>query len=167
MIMPEWLNKVIFALTQIIMLVGLFGLIIPIYPGTVVMWLASLGYGVVTGFTPLGIGLFVVITLLMLFSTIVDNLMMGAGARKGGASWLTIGVALAAGVIGTIIWPPLGGFIAMPLGVLLLELIRTKDIRKAWDSLRGLATGWGISSIIKLGIGFIIMVLWWIWVWKG
>ena len=89
MIMPEWLNKVIFALTQIIMLVGLFGLIIPIYPGTVVMWLASLGYGVVTGFTPLGIGLFVVITLLMLFSTIVDNLMMGAGARKGGASWLT------------------------------------------------------------------------------
>ena len=60
--MPEWLHISIFALTQFIMLVGLFGLIVPVFPGTVVIWLAALGYGVVTGFHTLGIVLFVIIT---------------------------------------------------------------------------------------------------------
>jgi len=86
--MPDWLNISIFGITQIFMLVGLFGLIIPVYPGTVIMWLAALGYGVVSGFSTWGTVLFVIITLLMLVSTVVDNLFLGAGARKGGASCL-------------------------------------------------------------------------------
>lgn len=149
------------------MLVGLLGLIVPIYPGIVIMWLAALGYGIASGFTPWGIGLFVVITLLMLVGTIIDNILMGAGARQGGASWLAIGVALAGGVIGTLLWPPVGGFIAAPLGVLLLEYARTSDIKKAWLALRGLATGWGLSFVVRFGIGLAMMVLWWIWVWKA
>lgn len=149
------------------MLVGLFGLVVPVYPGIVIMWLASLGYGIVNGFSSLGIGLFVVITLLMLVGTVIDNVLMGAGARQGGASWLTIGVALAAGIIGTIAFPPIGGFIAAPLGVLLLEYARTSDIKTAWQSLRGLATGLGLSVVVKLGLGLLIMILWWLWVWKG
>lgn len=165
--MPEWISTMIFWLVQVIMLVGLFGLIVPVYPGIVIMWLAALGYGIAAGFTPLGIGLFVLITILMLIGTIIDNVMMGAGARQGGASWLTIGVALAGGILGTILWPPVGGIIAAPLAVLLLEYAHTSDFHKAWASLRGLATGWGLSIIVKLGIGLVMMIIWWIWVWKG
>jgi len=165
--MPDWLHISIFALTQIIMLVGLFGLIVPVFPGTVVMWLAALGYGVVTGFNTLGIVLFVIITLLMLVSTVVDNLFMGAGARKGGASWTTILIALLAGVLGTLLFPPIGGLIAAPLAILLLEYTRTGDFQKAWQALTGLAAGWGLSFVVRLGIGGVMMILWWIWVWKG
>lgn len=149
------------------MLVSLLGLVVPVYPGIVIMWLATLGYGIVTGFTPLGIGLFVVITLLMLVGTVIDNVLMGAGARQKGASWVTIGVALAAGILGTILFPPIGGIIAAPLAVLLLEYARTSDFKTAWESLRGLATGLGLSILVKLGLGLVIMVLWWVWVWKG
>jgi len=165
--MPDWLHISIFALTQIIMLVGLFGLIVPVFPGTVVMWLAALGYGVVTGFNTLGIVLFVIITLLMLVSTVVDNLFMGAGARKGGASWTTILVALLAGILGTLLFPPIGGIIAAPLAILLLEYTRTGDFQKAWQALTGLAAGFGLSFVVRLGIGGVMMILWWIWVWKG
>ena len=98
--MPDWINTSIFILTQIIILVGLFGLIVPIFPGTVVIWLATLGYGVISGFGRLGMVLFVIITILMLAGTLADNVFLGAGARKGGASWKTIGVALVAGVHG-------------------------------------------------------------------
>jgi uncharacterized protein YqgC (DUF456 family) len=35
-----------------LMLVGLFGLIVPVFPGLVVMWLAALGYGVASGSLP-------------------------------------------------------------------------------------------------------------------
>jgi hypothetical protein len=165
--MPDWLHTSIFALTQIIMLIGLFGLIVPIFPGTVVIWLAALGYGIVAGFSTLGIILFVIITILMLVGTLADNLFMGAGARTGGASWSTIIVAMVAGVLGTLLFPPIGGLIAAPLAILLLEYSRTHDMQKAWKALRGLATGFGLSYVVRLGIGIMMMVLWWIWVWQG
>ena len=165
--MPDWINASIFALTQIVMLVGLFGLIVPIFPGTVIIWLAALGYGVVSGFGTLGIVLFVIITILMLAGTLADNVFLGAGARKGGASWKTIALALVAGVLGTLIFPPFGGLIAAPLAVLLLEYQRTGNLENAWKALRGLAAGWGVSFIVRFALGFVMMTLWWIWVWKG
>lgn len=161
--MPAWLNVSIFALTQFFMLVGLLGLVVPIFPGLLVMWLAALGYGIVTRFETAGIIIFVVLTVLMLVGSFIDNLIMGAGARKGGAAWLSIGVALAAGVIFTFIFPPIGGIIAAPLAMLLLEYYRLRDWQKAWQALRGLATGWGLSYFVRLGIGLLMMGLWWIW----
>jgi len=165
--LENWLDTSIFWITQIIMLVGLFGLVIPIFPGTIIMWLTALGYGLATGFSTPGIVIFIILSLLMLASTILDNVMMGVGARQGGASWSTIAVALLAGVVGTVIFPPFGGLIGAPLAVFLLEYIRLKDTKKAWDALRGLATGWGLSFVVRFGIGFLMMLLWWLWVWKG
>ena len=165
--MPDWLNVSIFELTQIFMLVGLFGLIIPIFPGLVIMWLAALGYGVTIGFSTAGIVIFVIMTLLMIGGTLVDNLFMGVGARKGGASWISIGAAMVAGVIGTLIFPPFGGIIAAPAAVLLLEYNRVRDWQKAWQALRGLATGWGLSFVARFGIGVVLMLFWWLWAWLG
>jgi len=162
-----WLDTSITAITLIIMLIGLFGLVLPIFPGVFVMWLAALGYGIVTSFSTLGIVLFVLITLLMVIGIVIDNLLMGVGARQGGASWITIGVAFLAGVIGTIVFPPFGGIIAAPAAVFLLELLRLKDLRKAWLAFRGLAAGWGVSFVARFGVGVLMITLWGIWVWKG
>jgi uncharacterized protein len=164
---PDWLRISIFGITQFVMLVGLFGLVVPIFPGIVVIWLAALGYGAVTGFHTFSIVMMVLISMLMLAGVTVDNFLMGAGARKGGASWLTVGVALVAGVVGTIFLPPFGGLIAAPLSVLLLEYWRLRDLKKAGQAVLGLATGYGLSFIARFGIGMIMMILWWVWVWKG
>ncbi len=165
--MENALNISLFALVQIIMLVGLFGLIVPIFPGLVVMWLAALGYGVASSFSTLGIVLFVIITILMIAGSLADNVMMGAGARKGGASWTTIAVALVAGVIGTLLLPPFGGLIAAPAAVILLEYLRLGNLQKAMGALRGLAAGWGLSFVVRFLLGMLIMLLWWLWVWQG
>ena len=165
--MENVLDITLFALVQILMLVGLFGLIVPVFPGLVVMWLAALGYGVASGFSTLGIVLIVIISILMVVGSFADNLLMGAGARKGGASWTTIAVALAAGVIGTLLLPPIGGLIAAPAAVLLLEYSRLREWQKAMQALRGLATGWGLSFVVRFIIGVIIQLLWWLWVWQG
>ncbi len=165
--MPTWGETLTTVLVQIFMLAGLIGLLIPIFPGITVMWLAALVYGIVTGFSTAGIVIFVLISLLALGGTLVDNLLMGAGARKGGASWITIAVALLAGVLGTILFPPFGGLIAIPLAIFTLEYLRARDLREAWFALRGLVAGWGLSFLVRYGIGVLIMVLWWLWVWKG
>ncbi len=160
-------DTLIFGLTQLFMLVGLLGLIVPVFPGLVVMWLAALVYGLLAGFGGLGTFLFIIITLLMLVGSVVDNLLMGAGARKGGASWTTIVLGYAAGLLGTIFIPPFGGLIAAPLVVLLLQYRQTEDWKKAWGTVKDLVLGWGLSFFARLGIGLLLMLLWWVWVWRG
>jgi uncharacterized protein len=166
--LPVWLQWTTTGVVLIFMLAGLVGSVVPLFPGPFVMWLAALGYGIATrAFSPPGILFFVLISLLALSATFVDNLLMGVGARKGGAAWLTIGVALFAGVAGTIVLPPFGGIIAAPLAILLLEYMRIKDWRQAAKALTGLTVGWGLSFAARFAIGLIIFLLWGMWVFKG
>ncbi len=161
--MPAWLDVGIFGLTLFFILVGLVGLIIPIFPGIVVIWLATLAYGIVVGFNLLGIIFFVVLTLLMIAGTTADNFLMAAGSRKGGASWWTIAAGLLAGTIGTIVFPPFGGLIAAPLVILLIEFLRVREFNQAWRATGGLVAGWGLSFFVRLGIGVLMLVLWLVW----
>lgn len=165
--MPNWLEILLTVLLLLVMLAGLLGLIIPAFPGLTVIWLAALGFGVIHGFSTLGIVLFVLLTLLMIGGNVVDNLLMGAGARKGGAAWASVIVSLVAGIIFTLIFPPFGGLIAAPLSVFLLELYRARDWRKAWQATFGLAAGWGASFFARLLIGCLMLLLAIVWVWQG
>jgi uncharacterized protein YqgC (DUF456 family) len=161
--MPAWLSTSIFWTTLIIMAVGLFGLAVPIFPGITVIWLAALGYGVITGFSTLGWVLFAVITILLIVGVTIDNVLMGAKARKEGAAWSSLVLGMLAGVLGTIFFPPLGGIIAAPLVVLLLEYNRQRDFNKALASLRGLAIGWGAAFVVRFFIGLAMIGIWLVW----
>lgn len=162
--MPPWVDTLAFWLTLLAMLVGLFGLIVPIFPGVTIIWLAGLIYGIVTGFDTLGIVIMVLITVGLIAGVTIDNVLMGAGARMGGASWLTIAAAIVAGIAGTIFFPPFGGFIAVPVAIFLLELLRKREVDDAWRATRGLALGWGLSFLVRFGIGLVMIALWLIWV---
>ena len=161
--MPLWLETTVIVLTVLTMLVGLFGLIIPIFPGNVVMWLAALVYGLVFGFGRLGAIIFAIITLLMLVAVVADNVLMGAKAREKGADWGSIVLALIAGVVGTMIFPPIGGLIAAPLALYLAELQRRRDAEEAMNVVKALLTGWGLAFIVRFGIGVVMFGLWGIW----
>src|SRR3990172_1501820 len=126
------------------MLFGLFGLIIPIFPGNVVMWLAALVYGLVFGFGRLGGIIFAIITLLMFAAVLADNFLMGAKAREKGAAWSSIILALVAGIIGTIVIPPIGGIIAAPLVLYLMEMQRLGNSDEAVNVVKALLIGWGL-----------------------
>ena len=162
--MPIWLETTIHILTFLTMLFGLFGLIIPIFPGNVVMWLAALVYGLVFGFGRLGGIIFAVITLLMFVAVLADNVLMGAKAREKGAAWGSIILALIAGIIGTIVLPPIGGIIAAPLVLYLMEMQRLDDSEEAKKVVKALLIGWGLAFVVRFGIGILMFALWGIWV---
>ena len=161
--MPAWLSTTIFWTTLVIMLVGLFGLIVPVFPGILVIWLAALGYGVATGFTTLGWVLFAVITVLFITGAVIDNVLMSAKAHKEGAAWSTLILGVLTGILGTIFFPPIGGLIAAPVVVLLLEYIRQRDFKKALLTLRGLAIGWGSAFVVRFFIGAAMIGVWLVW----
>jgi uncharacterized protein len=148
-----------------VMAVGLFGLLFYIIPGLTIIWLAVLAYGIVTGFN-LSFGIiFGLITLLMIGGNLVDNLLMGKEARKSGASWLAVVVALVAGVAGTFILPPFGGILFALAGILAVEWIRKKDFKEGLRSTGGILKGCGLAVVVRFGIGVLMIGLWALWVW--
>ena len=161
--MPAWLSTTIFWTTLVIMFVGLFGLVVPVFPGIAVIWLAALGYGVATGFTTLGWVLFAVITVLFITGAVIDNVMMSAKAHKEGAAWSSLVLGILAGILCTIFFPPFGGLIAAPLVLLLLEYLRQRDFKKALATLRGLAIGWGSAFVVRFLIGAAMIGIWLVW----
>ena len=161
--MPAWLETTIHILTFLTMLFGLFGLIIPVFPGNVVMWLAALVYGLVFGFGRLGGIMFAIITVLMLIAAAADNVLMGAKAREKGADWGSIILALVAGIVGTLLIPPIGGLIAAPLVLYLAELQRRRDAEEAKKVVIALLTGWGMAFAVRFGLGVVMFALWGIW----
>jgi uncharacterized protein YqgC (DUF456 family) len=161
--LPSWLIATINILTTLTMLFGLFGLVIPIFPGNVVMWIAALIYGLVFGFGKLGGIIFAVITFLMLTAVLADNFLMGVKAREKGAAWISIILALLAGVFFTFIFPPIGGIIAAPLVLYLMEFQRLEDSAEATKVVKALLVGWGLAFVVRFGIGVVMIVLWGIW----
>lgn len=148
-----------------VMLFGLAAIVfLPVLPGLVIIWLAALVYGVVTGFTTTGIVVSVIITALMLFGSIVDNLLMGTSAGKAGSPWWAITLALIAGVAGSIFFPPFGGLIASLVVLFVVEVIRLRDWRKALTSTRGMALGCGWAVLARVGLGVVMIGLWALWV---
>lgn len=162
-----FVDAILFGIVPAVMLVGLFGLVIPIFPGGVVIWLAALGYGLKFGFGTLGIVMFIIITLLMLAIGAADNVLMGAKARQAGASWRGIIIGLLAGVLGTILFPPFGGLIAAPIALFIVEYLRLGDNDEALKVTKGLLVGCGWSFFVRFGLGVIMILLWGIWAWSN
>ncbi len=161
--MSSWIETSIRVIALLVMLVGLFGLVIPVFPGIIVIWLAVLAYGLAAGFGTLGGWMFALITLLTIGGMLVDNVLMGAGAKKSGASWLGMAVALAGFFIGALIVPVVGGLVLGPLALFAFEYYRHRNRDKALDTVKGLAAGWGLSFLARFAIGVMMIILWAVW----
>ncbi len=149
-----------------LMLFGLFSLIfVPILPSLVVMWVGPLLFGLLDGFdTPASLVLFGVITLLMVAGSLVDNLLMGAGARSSGASWSTITLALLAGMLGSLFLPLFGGILLSLAALFALEYYRQRSWRSALASTKNMALGCGWAVVARFALGLVMIALYLGWV---
>ncbi len=147
-----------------LMLVGLVALLLPVLPGLFIMWASALIYGLVTGFDTAGWIIIAIITVLWLVGGIIDNVFMAGSSRKSGAGWLSIGVALAGALLGSLLLPPFGGVLFAAVGIFLVEYLRLKDWKQAWISTRGLAVGLGWAAIVRFAFGVLIFAAYLVWV---
>ena len=163
--MPAWLQISIEVLTLTFMLFGLAGLVIPVVPGLVIIWVAALGYGIASGFGTLGWIMFIIMTLLMIGGSVIDNVLMGTQARQSGASWVSIAAALVFGLAGNFVLPVIGGLIAALLALFIAEWIRRKNWRESLKSVGGMAWGCGWAVVVRFIMGTAMIGLWMIWAW--
>ena len=164
-----FLQVVLETLILFALIVGLLGLIVPVFPGLVVMWLGTLVYAILQN----SAGnmnnwkwfIFAIITLLMISGSIVDNLIIAYKMRDKYIPWSSILFAFAAGVIASLFFTPLVGLVAAPLGLFLAENRRLQDRDAAVDSTKAYMIGWGWAFGIRFLIGLMMIGLWMIWAW--
>jgi uncharacterized protein YqgC (DUF456 family) len=159
-----WSDIALPLVTLGIMLLGLFSLLIVILPGLVIIWLAALGFALISGLNTTGsIILFIIITVLMVFGSLIDNVIMGTRARQAGAPWSSILLALVAGLVGSILLPPFGGIFFILGALLLLEYNRQRDWQKALSTTKSMAVGCGLAVVVRFGTGLLMIILWAVW----
>jgi uncharacterized protein YqgC (DUF456 family) len=166
----EFAGQVILeALTLFVLLAGLFGLLIPIFPGLTIMWIGTLVYALVQAtngyMTWVDWMLFTIITLLMIGGNVMDNIIIAKHVRDKNVPWSSILWAFAAGIIVSLFFTPIAGMIAAPAGLFLAEWRRLKDRPTALANTRAWMTGWGWAIAARFGIGVIMIVFWMLWAW--
>lgn len=164
-----WLQVMIETLTLFVLLAGLAGLFIPVFPGLTVMWLGTLGYALVQASAGkmnwVDWLLFVLITLLMIGGNILDNIIIAKHVRDKNVPWSSILWAFAAGISVSLFFTPIFGMIASPAGLFLAEWKRLKDKQIALANTKAWMTGWGWSIAARIGIGIVMIVFWGLWAW--
>ena len=169
---PEFqlfLQVILEALTLFVLLVGLLGLIVPVFPGLTVMWLGTLVYALIQNAAGNMTGwkwfLFGLITVLMIIGNIADNLIIARKMRDKYIPWSSILWAFAAGIVASLFFTPLIGLIAAPAGLFLAEMSRLKNREAAIDSTRAYMIGWGWAFGVRFMIGLMMTGFWVIWAW--
>ena len=171
--MPEWLplflQVALETFTLFVLLVGLFGLIVPVFPGLTVMWIATLVYALIQNASNKMTGwdwfAFVVITLLMIGGNIADNIIIARKMRDQYVPWSSILLAFAAGIVASIFFTPIIGLVASPLGLFLAELTRLKNRDEAIQSTKAYMIGWGLAFGARFLIGMTMIGSWMLWAW--
>ena len=161
--MEEPVSVVVLVLTFLIMLVGLIGTVLPIIPGTILIFAGALLYALVDGFQVVGWPTLVVLGVLAAVATTADLWASSIGAKIGGASGWSVVIGMLAGLVGFVVFNLPGAIIGAILGVLLTEIVRVGDWRQALKAGSGWVVGWILSTVVQLGIGLIMVA---IFVWQ-
>lgn len=147
----------------VVMVIGLGGVILPLLPGLLLIWAAALGYGFAVGWSSLGVAVMVVLSVIVVASLIASVLVPRRAAADSGASgWSQLG-ALVGAVIGFFVIPVFGVIVGALVGLLLVEYLRTDDWGAAWVATKGTARGFGVSILIDLALGMVMMLVWAVW----
>lgn len=150
-----------------VMAVGVVGAVVPALPGSSLVLVAIILWGVLVGFGKIGVALGVAIAVL-LASTVVDLLATFWGAKKAGVSrWGQIGamVGLIAVLFGLlppvlVIGGPIIGLLIGPLlGAFIGEFLYRRDLKKALKAAVAVVVSSLIGNLIQglLALGAMIV----------
>ena len=171
--MPTWLpfflQVALETFTLFVLFVGLFGLIVPVFPGLTIMWIATLVYALIQNAADKMTGwdwfAFAIITLLMIGGNIADNIIIARKMRDQYIPWSSILIAFAAGLVTSLFFTPVIGLVAAPAGLFLAELNRLKSRDDAIKSTRAYMIGWGWAFGVRFMIGITMIGAWMLWAW--
>jgi uncharacterized protein YqgC (DUF456 family) len=150
----------------LLMAAGLVGAVVPVLPGTPLIFAGALLHAFSTDFQSLGFGRLAILALLAIVASVLEHLAGALGARKfGGGRGAVIGAILGA-VVG-LAWPPFGLLICPIAGAIIGELVRTRAIGPSVRTGMGTALGMIVGVVMHLALAVVMVALFAWWVWYG
>ena len=152
----------------LVLAIGLVGLVlIPLgLPGLWVILLGILGYGWLTDFRTIGVGLLTVVLLLALLGEAVEAWVGYRFARRYGGSSRAGWGALVGGLVGAIVGVPvpligsvIGGFVGAFAGAALFEYSRARQSEGAVKAGWGAMLGRAVAAAVKMAVGVVMVVI--------
>jgi hypothetical protein len=145
-------------LTLLVMLVGLVGSVLPVMPGPPIVLIAAVAHRLIFGQHSASALVLICLTVLTLFSLVLDHFASVYGAKRFGATWRGVLGAFVGGIVGIFFSIP--GIILGPfVGAVLFELMGGHKIDKASRAGLGATLGVFAGILGKCIICGVMMVL--------
>ncbi|GGF93883.1 membrane protein [Rhodococcoides trifolii] len=136
-------------LVGLVVLIGLIGIVVPILPGTILIFAAIGVWAFITG-TATGWTVFGIATALLVISGVVKYTWPGRKLKDAGVPTKSIVIGGILGIVGFFVIPVLGLFLGFLLGVFVAELPRFGNSRDAWRSTVHATKAVGLSILVEL-----------------
>ncbi|KAA0079676.1 DUF456 domain-containing protein [Mycolicibacterium sp. P9-64] len=146
-------------LIALVIAVGLVGILVPLLPGTVLVFGAILVWALVERTTVAWVTLGVVAALLAA-TLLVKYLWPMRRMKSADVGTLSLVAGAVLGIIGFFVVPVLGLVLGFVLGVYLAELAKRGDQRVAWTSTVHAIKGVALSVGVELAGGLLATVAW-------
>jgi uncharacterized protein YqgC (DUF456 family) len=152
----------------LVLAIGLVGLVlIPLgLPGLWVIVLGILGYGWLTDFRTIGVGLLTIVLLLAVLGEAVEAWVGFRFAKRYGGSSRAGWGALVGGLVGAIVGVPvpligsvIGGFVGAFAGAALFEYSRARHSEGAVKAGWGAMLGRAVAAAVKMAVGVVLVVI--------
>jgi uncharacterized protein YqgC (DUF456 family) len=161
-ILPETVMEALsFGIAVVSMLIGVVGIVLPVLPGMIWVWLSLLAFAWFTDFQVVTPWVFAVLTLIALVTGTSNIWLPYLGAKKTGAAKRAIFLGLVGAIIGTFVIPIplLGTVIGYALGIIVGELLKHRDLQVAIKASLGGVAGWGIATVVELAGALTIFIV--------
>ncbi len=139
--------------------VGLIGIIVPLLPGTLLVYAAIAVWAVLERNLVSWVVL-AVVTVVIGASLLVKYLWPVRRMRAAEVSGVSLGAGAVLGVIGFFVIPVVGLVAGFVLGVYLAELVHRRDQRRAWASTVHAVKGVALSVGVELAGGLTATAAW-------
>lgn len=147
------------ALTAVLIVVGMVGIVVPVLPGLLLVWGSVLAWALVTrttaGWVVLGI-----CTLWYAVGLVTQYLVPGRRLRSAGVQTRTLVLALFVGIVGFFVIPVVGGPLGFVGGIYLAEYARTREPAATWSATKEALRAVALSMGIELSAAFAIAASW-------
>lgn len=159
------MDPLLIALAVAVMLVGLIGVLVPVLPGLLLIWVAAVGTTLLvardlTGWLVAGL-----LTALFGLGMAATIWLPARHGRRGGVPLRSLLVAAAGAVVGFFVIPVIGFLVGGAAGLLLTERSRLGAWEPALRSVGGVVKAYGIGVVVELVAGVGMIAVWAVAVW--
>ncbi len=153
----------------VLIIIGVIGVILPLVPGPILIWLGALVWAWGDGFERINWVVLTILGVLAVLAWASDLLFTTAMSRRAGVSWKAIGGAIVGGLAGGLLLTGIpvigtlgGALVGAMLGTLVVEWLDKRDFRRALRATWSYLIGSLAASALEVLIA-VVMVIIFIW----